>query len=117
MWGISLPDGADEVTYTLQVVGAFAIAADMAEWGFDLEEKFSFAHPVAGEAARAGGGPLRLYAGVPTDVSLSFSEEWPAPASGQKAFGAIRFLDTNTKDRRPGDQGGRLVMEIPILLD
>jgi len=115
--GISLPAGADEATFTLQVVGAFAIAADMEEWGFDLEEKFSFAHPVAGKAVRAGGGPLHLHCGVPTEVSLEFDEEWPAPVSGQKAFGAVRFLDRNTEDRRPGDQGGRLVLEIPILLD
>ncbi|MEN8007205.1 MAG: S8 family serine peptidase [Candidatus Krumholzibacteriota bacterium] len=115
--GISLPAGSEEATFTLQVVGAFAIAADMGEWGFDLEEKFSFASPVSGVAKRAGGGPLHLHCGVPTEVSVTFADEWPAPVSGQKVFGAIRLLDTNTDDRRPGDQGGRLVMEIPILLD
>ena len=115
--GISLPAGADEATFTLQVVGAFAIAEDMEEWGFDLEEKFSVTQPVAGKAVRDGGGPLHLHCGVPTEISLEFDEEWSAPVSEQKVFGAVRFLDKNTEDRRPGDQGGRLVMEIPILLD
>jgi subtilisin family serine protease len=115
--GVSLPEGKEEATFTLQVVGAFAIAADMDEWGFELEEEYSFAHPVTGEAKRAGGGPLNLYCGVPTEVELSFADEWPAPPSGLKVFGALRFKDTNTDDRRPGDQGGRLVLEVPLLLD
>jgi subtilisin family serine protease len=115
--GISLPDGADSATFTLQVVGAFAIAADMEKWGFKLEEKYSFGHAVAGEVSRAGGGPLRLYSGVPTTVEIAFSDEWPAPPSGLKPFGSVSFRDTNTDDRRPGDQGGRLVLEVPILLD
>jgi len=115
--GVSLPSGAETATFTLQVVGAFALAADMEEWGFDLEEKFYFAHPVQGQAKRAGGGPLRLYCGVPTEVELSFAEEWPAPPTDLKTFGAISFNDTRTDDRRPGDEGGRLVLEVPILLD
>ena len=115
--GISLPSGAETATFTLQVVGAFALAADMEEWGFDLEEKFFFAHPVQGQAKRAGGGQLRLYSGVPTEVELSFTEEWPAAPADLETFGAIRFNDTRTDDRRPGDEGGRLVLEIPIRLE
>jgi len=115
--GISLPSGAETATFTLQVVGAFALAADMEEWGFDLEEKFFFAHPVQGQAKRAGGGQLRLYSGVPTEVELSFTEEWPAAPADLGTFGAIRFNDTRTDDRRPGDEGGRLVLEIPIRLE
>jgi subtilisin family serine protease len=114
---VSLPSGAETATFTLQVVGAFALAADMEEWGFDLEEKFYFAHPVQGQAKRAGGGPLRLYCGVPTEVELSFAEEWPAAPADLKTFGAVSFNDTRTDDRRPGDEGGRLVLEVPILLD
>ena len=115
--GVSLPSGTQEATFTLQVVGAFALAADMEEWGFDLEEKYYFAHPVQGQVKRAEGGPLRLYCGVPTEVELSFAEEWPAPPSDLKTFGNISFNDTNTDDRRPGDEGGRQVLEIPIRLD
>jgi tripeptidyl-peptidase-2 len=115
--GISLPSGSETATFTLQVVGAFALAADMEEWGFDLEEKFFFAHPVQGQTKRAGGGPLRLYSGVPTEVELSFADEWPAAPADLETFGAIRFNDTRTDDRRPGDEGGRLVLEIPIRLE
>ncbi len=112
--GFSLPDGADSATYTLEVVGAFALAEDMAEWGFDLEEKYFFAHAVTGNAKRAGGGRLVLYCGVPTDVKISFADEWPAPPSGLSTFGTVKFKDTRTDDRRPGDSGGRLVLEVPI---
>jgi hypothetical protein len=115
--GFSLPAGKDSATYTLQVVGAFAIAADMEKWGFELEEKYSFAHPVGGEARRAEGGSLNLYSGVPTAVELTFAEEWPAAPEGLKTFGTVSFRDENTDDRRPGDKGGRLVLEVPILLD
>jgi hypothetical protein len=115
--GVSLPSGDQEATFTLQIVGAFALAADMEEWGFDLEEKYYFAYPIQGQVKRAGGGPLRLYCGVPTDVELSFTENWPAPPSDLKTFGNISFNDTRTDDRRPGDEGGRLVLEIPIRLD
>ncbi len=115
--GLSLPAGQADGTYTLQVVGAFALAADKAAWGFDLEEKFSFAEPVAGKVERAGGGPLRLYCGVPTELELSFDAAWPAPPAKMKAYGAVHLMDTNTADRRPGDDGGRLVLAVPLLLD
>jgi subtilisin family serine protease len=115
--GVSLPDGADSATFTLQVVGAFAIAADQAEWGFDLEEKYHLAHPVRGKAKRAGGGPLNLYSGVPTKVKLIFADEWPAAPDGMGVFGSVKFRDSNTDDRRPGDDGGRLVLEVPIRIE
>jgi len=115
--GFHLPEGADTATYTLQVVGAFAIAADMADWGFELEEKYHLAYAVAGQATRAGGGALNLYSGVPTKVKLSFDDEWPAAPEGMGMFGAVRFRDENTEDRRPGDDGGRLVLEVPIRLE
>ncbi len=112
--GFSLPSGMDSATYTLQVVGAFAIAEDMAEWGFNLEEKYHFAHALAGKTKRAGGGRLNFYCGVPTDMKISFAEEWPAPPAGLSAFGKVQFKDRRTDDRRPGDSGGRLVLEVPI---
>jgi hypothetical protein len=115
--GFSLPAGEDEATYTLQVVGAFALAEDMADWGFALEEKFSLAQPVAGTVKRAGGGDLRLFCGVPTDVELIFADAWPAPPNGMKVFGTLRFHDEKTTARRPGARGGRPVLEVPILLD
>ena len=114
---ISLPEGSESATYTLQVVGAFAIAEDMADWGFDLEEKYLFASPVTGSAKRAGGGRLNLYCGVPADVKVSFDDEWPAAPDGMNVFGALEFRDNNTDDRRPGDEGGRLVLEVPIKVD
>lgn len=113
----SLPEGESSATYTLQVVGAFAIAEDQAEWGFDLEEKYYFASPVNGQATRAGGGALRLYCGVPTDISLNFAGEWPAMADGLSPFGKVSFRDEHTDDRRPGDDDGRLVLEIPIEME
>jgi|GEM_PF-187037 len=115
--GVSLPEGADEANFTLQVVGAFALAADMEKWGFELEEKFSFADPVKGKAERDGDGALVLYCGVPTAVELTFADEWPAAPVGFQSFGTVGFRDANTDDRRPGDQGGRPVLEVPILLD
>ena len=115
--GISLPEGADSATYTLQVVGAFAIAEDMADWGFALEEKYYFARPVAGSAKRAGGGRLHLHCGVPVEVNVSFDEEWPSAPDGMQVFGNLEFRDFATEDRRPGDEGGRLVLEIPIKVD
>jgi hypothetical protein len=100
--------------YELQVVGAFAIAADMADWGFDLEEKYFFASAHAGEAARAGGGELTLPCGVPVKLDVSFPEGAPGAPEGKHLFGAVRFLDTRTDDRRPGDTAGRLVCEVPV---
>ena len=115
--GVSLPEGAESAEFTLQVVGAFAINTDMAKWGFDLREEYSFSHPINGEAKRSGEGPLNLYCGVPTEIDLTFADEWPAPPAGMGVFGKLRFMDGNTEDRRPGDLGGRLVLEVPILLD
>jgi len=111
---IALPAGKDKASYKLQVVGAFAIAEDMAEWGFDLEERYLFASAVSGKVSRAGGGRLNLYCGVPTDLKVAFADSWPAAPEGMGVFGAIRFKDDHTDDRRPGDQQGRLVLEIPI---
>jgi hypothetical protein len=112
--GISLPAGQDKASYTLQVVGAFAIDEEMAEWGFDLEEKYLFASPVRGQVKRAGGGRLTLPCGVPTEVKISFSDSWPAPPGDMAVFGSLELEDENTDDRRPGDEGGRLVLEVPL---
>jgi len=112
--GFTLPAGQDTGDYTLEVVGAFALAADMAAWGFDLEEKYFLAGPVPGSVKRAGGGALKLYAGIPTTLKVSFATSWPAVPDGLHVFGQVRFLDTRTDDRRPGDEGGRLVLEVPI---
>ena len=115
--GISLPEDSDSATYTLQVVGAFAMAEDMAEWGFELEEKYLFGSSIVGSVKRAGGGRLDLFCGVPTDVKVSFDEEWPGAPEGMNVFGVLEFRDSNTDDRRPGDEGGRLVLEVPIKVD
>ena len=66
---------------------------------------------------RAGGGPLRLYCGVPTDVALSFTDSWPAPPAGLQPFGAVRFRDRDPADKAPGDTAGRVVLEVPIRLE
>ena len=113
----SLPAGRDKVTYTLQVVGAFAIAADMAEWGFELEERYLFAAPVKGEVKRTGGGSLDLYCGVPTGLKLSFADAWPAAPEGFAPFGTVICRDERPADRRPGEKGSRVVLEVPIRLD
>ncbi|MDX2473042.1 MAG: S8 family serine peptidase, partial [Candidatus Krumholzibacteria bacterium] len=110
----ALPSGQAEGKYTLQVVGAFALAADMSEWGFEMEEKFLLARRVSGEVARAGGGELKLYAGIPTELQLSFGDPWPVAPDGLQAFGRVQFRDAQTDDRRPGDDGGRLVLEVPL---
>ncbi|MCP4292660.1 MAG: S8 family serine peptidase [bacterium] len=112
-----LPSGQDSATYTIQVVGAFAIAEEQAEWGFNFEEKYFFAQAVHGSANRAGGGRLTLPCGVPTNIKVSFDEEWPGAPEGMTAFGELEFRDGNTDDRRPGDSGGRLVLQVPILVD
>ena len=114
--GVSLPEGADSASFTLEVVGAFALAADMAEWGFALEEKFFFARPVSGKV-EGPGGQLRLYAGVPAQLGVSFEDSWPSPPEGWGVFGAVGLKDRAVSDRRPGDQGGRLVLEIPIEIE
>ncbi|RKZ10312.1 hypothetical protein DRQ50_14525, partial [bacterium] len=80
---VSLPAG----DYKLEVVGAFALAEDMADWGFELEEKYFFAAPVAGDVSRAGGGDLILPCGVPTAVDVTFEPTWPAAPEGHHVFG------------------------------
>lgn len=114
---ISLPDGRDSASFTLQVVGAFAIAEEMADWGFDLEEKYFLPRAVGGTVARAEGGGADLYCGVPVKLEVSFSEDWPQAPEGMSAFGSVRFKDQGTEDRRPGDQGGRTVLEVPIRVE
>jgi subtilisin family serine protease len=110
----SLPTGTAQGTYALQVVGAFALAADMADWGFSLEEKFELARPIPGQVKRAGGSDLRLYAGIPTGLQVSFGEAWPAAPAGKQVYGSLAFKDSRTDDRRPGDVAGRLVLKVPF---
>ena len=114
--GVALPAGSDEATYTLEVVGAFALKESMAAWGFDAAEEFDFARPVGGIVKRSGGGPVRLYCGVPAALEIEFAEDWPAPPEELQPFGSVRFLDTDPGDKLPGDRGGRLVLEVPIVL-
>jgi hypothetical protein len=109
----ALPAGS----YKLEVVGAFALAEDMADWGFELEEKYYLVLPVSGTVKRAGGGRLILPCGVPQDLKVSHDATWPAAPEGHHVFGTVRFEDTHTDDRRPGDTGGRLVLEVPIRLE
>lgn len=116
--GMSLPEGRESATYTLQVVGAFAIAEEMnEEWGFDLNEKYFFASPVSGGVKRAGGGRLTLPCGVPTDLKISFDEEWAGAPGEMSVFGKLQLRDSNTDDRRPGDEGGKLVLEVPLKVE
>ncbi len=115
--GIALPAGSDKATYTLEVVGAFALKQAMAAWGFDAAEEYDFARPVSGIVKRSGGGPVRLYCGVPAALEVEFAEDWPAPPEGLQPFGTVRFLDSDPRDKLPGDQGGRLVLEVPIVLE
>ncbi len=115
--GISLPEGQDEARYTLQVVGAFALAPDMKDWGFEVQERYHFARPVRGEVDGPGRGALRLYCGVPAELGLSFADSWPAAPAGMGLFGAVEFDDQALDDRRPGDREGRLVLEVPIALE
>lgn len=112
--GYTLPDGVDKGSYTLQVVGAFALAEDMADWGLTMTEKYHLAGPVTGQVKRAGGGALKMYAGIPTTLQVSFAKAWPAAPAGLRTFGRVDFRDTRTADRRPGDQGGKLVLEVPF---
>lgn len=114
---MSLPGGTTSATYKLQVVGAFALAEDMADWGFTVEERYHFARPVPGKVTGPGKGPVRLYCGVPGELGLSFDGEWPAAPEGMGYFGQVLFKDEATSDRRPGDQGGRLVLDVPIYVE
>ncbi len=115
--GTRLPAGVDDATYTLQVVGGFALKEDSDAWGFDLEERRRWADPVAGEVEHGGGGELRLYAGVPVPLTVRFDESWPTPPEGDSVFGAVRFLDRDLPDRVPGEEGGVLVLEVPIVTE
>ncbi len=114
---INLPSGQAEARFTLQVVGAFAIAADMKEWSFTAEERYHFSAPVAGKVTGPGRGALRLYCGVPASLKLAFGGTWPDAPDGYGYFGAVRFLDRDLGDRRPGDAKGRLVLEVPLAVD
>jgi len=114
---VNLPEGRQTATFELQVVGGFALAEDMADWGFELEERYLLARPLSGEVRRAGNGPLKLFCGVPTQIEISFEDTWPSPPQKMHAFGALHFLDANLDDKAPGDRGGRLVLEVPIALD
>ena len=115
--GIRLPAGETSATYKLEVVGAFAISEDMEDWGFELEERYHFASAVRGSVRGQGRGDLRMYCGVPAELKLSFDGEWPAAPDGMGYFGAVRFEDAYTSDRRPGDEAGRLVLEVPIAVE
>ena len=115
--GTRLPAGRESATYTLRVVGGFALKEEMADWGFDLEEKYFLTTPVTGTVERDGGSDLHLYCGVSVELEVAFADNWPAPPEGLDAFGQVRFLDRNLDDKVPGDRGGRLVLEIPIRLE
>ncbi len=110
----SLPAGVSEASFTLQVVGAFALAEDTADWGFQVEETYLFAAPSRAEVKRKGGGALRLYCGVPTEIELKFPGTWPAAPDKMGYAGKVRFLDQDLADKLPGDKAGRLVLEVPI---
>jgi subtilisin family serine protease len=114
--GISLPSGSESATYTVKVVGGFALAEKQAEWGFDVVEMYNFASPVTGSVKRAGGGSLKLYCGVPCDIDVSFDGTWAETPEGMHPYGAVRFMDSNLDDEMPADKGGRLVMEIPVFV-
>ncbi len=113
--GISLPAGQDKATFTLQVVGAFAIPADMADWGFSCRERDFLASGVSGKV-KGPTGTLQLFAGVPTELKLNFKDSWPAPPAGSKVFGVVRLRDRDAGVRAPGGSGP-VVLEVPILLD
>ena len=113
---VSKPDGADEARYTLKVTGGFALGVDAESWGFTLDERYLFASPAAGDVSRSGGGPLQLHCGVPTDLDVSFDATWPAAPEGLAPVGKVVFRDRNLDDRRPGDRGGEVVLEVPVKL-
>lgn len=89
----------------------------MKDWGFDLEEKYHLASPLNGSVKGPGAPDLKLYCGVPAELKVTFEGDWPAAPDGMATFGALRLKDENTDDRRPGDQGGRLVLEVPIRVE
>ena len=113
---IAKPKTAETAAYTLKVVGGFALKEEMAEWGFTLTERYKLASPVEGEVSSDAGRGIRLYCGVPAELNLSFDTAWPEAPEGLAPSGHIRFRDTNLKDTRPGDRGGRLVLDVPIEL-
>lgn len=113
---VSLPEGRDSADYTLQVVGGFARAADAEAWSFDLTETRRWAAPVTGRVTGPGEGGLVLHAGVPAELTVAFADAWPTPPDGMQVSGRVRLLDERPRDRRPGDHGGRPVLEVPIRL-
>jgi hypothetical protein len=97
----------------------------MEKWGFELEERYLYAAPLAGAVRRAGGGEEadgaaggapELPSGVPIPLTVSFSDPWPQPPDGLAVFGAVRFLDRNAAGRAPGDAASALVLEVPLEL-
>ena len=114
---VALPAGRSEATYTLQVVAAFALAAEMKEWSLTVEELYHFAAPVRGQVSGAGRGPLHLYCGLPVRLKLGFGDTWPAAPEGMGYFGAVRLQDRDLADKRPGDARSRLVLEVPLAFD
>lgn len=110
----TLPDNTESGTFSVMVVGAFAIAADSAEWGFEVDEKYEFAAPIQGSVETASGGQLKLYAGISATLEVSFADSWPAAPEGMHTYGTLIFRDTQTEDRRPGDDGGRVVLRVPL---
>ncbi len=112
---IALPEGQDQATFKFQVVGAFAIPVDMADWGFTYRERDFLASAVLGEVSGPG-RTLQLYAGVPTELKLSFDSSWPAAPDNRQVFGVVRFQD---REASPHDSSGPgpVVLDVPILLD
>jgi len=113
---VSKPASATTAKYTLKVTGGFALGVDAESWGFDLVETYRLAAPVSGEVSRSGDGPMHLFCGVPTELDVSFAGDWPAPPEDLTATGSLTFRDRNLDDRRPGDDGGAVVLEVPIRL-
>jgi hypothetical protein len=113
---LSLPEGSDSGTYKLQVVGGFARADDMEEWGFQFEERRMLAAPVAGIVMPSHGSTLKMYCGVPATMTVEFADEWSEAPEGMHAFGEVVFKDEKTADRKAGERGGRTVLEVPIRL-
>jgi len=114
---VRLPAGTESATYRLEVVGGFALKEEMAEWGFQLEERYGLGSPVTGTVERAGGGRLRFYCGVPTELDISFADSWPDPPEGLAPRGSVSLYNGNLDDRVAGDESRELVLEIPIELE